>query len=696
MHYGCAGGGATRLELSDLDRQEHRKTYRLANMKRLLSWFRQPELVIKLEGGDVAGNAAAVLAALKELGLLELDRHRVAPGETVEEIYKDKLDLPFASAALKKLAGDLNRADFNARTLKPGEKLLYPEVSFDDYEFSVKLDTRHEGDQQRLKELLGSASGLLTNQKVEEETGVTKLTFKGYELRVPLGSEAQAARLREMLKAIPAEHLLIFSVDPTARGSAPLYATPDTGGTEEAADKFMKTVRETLAQRRPLPNNIQGFLGSLAGLKRTHPDLKACTRGAACPEIVLVDTPVELHPDIALAIKAGGNNTPGRKEIVAGDSQFFELGSLDEDVDHGTYMAGIIASQDNGYGLIGIHPAARITSADWLRLQNDHEALALMIERRDELPAKQIYVFASAWRWDNPLASEFDLLSSNLISRKIRDLAPLWIVAAGQDDTGAGQNITRQFPRGPMNLGFLPNVLVVTAYRLDPTGVPRLLPDANYSTEGMVHIAAPGKDIPSTISVSRYATGDGTSPATAFVAGVASAMVSTSDYYDRVERVKFRLQLTATPSLPPDAAPKVATGVLDPYLALLDPTKAWMKNAGGDYVEASPAQWCAPTLKVVDRLGAPVADGNNVETGLIYRLYRVGNTNEWVVYTKVKVAMDKTLPGVVRRIGPGRLVLNGPVGPTSAIFGGADGATYTPAAFGDLLLSQGLPSGVCR
>src|SRR5262249_54454539 len=105
----------------------------------------------------------------------------------------------------------------------------------------------------------------------------------------------------------------------------------------------------------------------------------------------------------------------------------------------------------------------------------------------------------------------------------------LWVVAAGQaSDTAeqrVGPDLSKKLFEYPMNLGDLANVVVVTACDdcLGPQA--SLYSWANYSTTGMVTVAAPGgsgsEGIPAPASQQRYARAMGTSQATAFVAGIA-------------------------------------------------------------------------------------------------------------------------------------------------------------------------------
>src|SRR6185295_6941061 len=67
---------------------------------------------------------------------------------------------------------------------------------------------------------------------------------------------------------------------------------------------------------------------------------------------------------------------------------------------HGTHLAGIIASQDNDFGLIGVNPRARIYSINWPILEFTPIELADKIQKRAARKKFQIWVFASKWALD--------------------------------------------------------------------------------------------------------------------------------------------------------------------------------------------------------------------------------------------------------------------------------------------------------
>jgi subtilisin family serine protease len=65
--------------------------------------------------------------------------------------------------------------------------------------------------------------------------------------------------------------------------------------------------------------------------------------------VAIIDTGIDLaHPDLVANIDAG----LGRNCIVGGSPQ--------DDNGHGTHVAGIVAAADNGSGVIGVAPDARL------------------------------------------------------------------------------------------------------------------------------------------------------------------------------------------------------------------------------------------------------------------------------------------------------------------------------------------------
>jgi subtilisin family serine protease len=187
------------------------------------------------------------------------------------------------------------------------------------------------------------------------------------------------------------------------------------------------------------------------------------------------------------------------------------------------------------------------------------------------------------------------------------------------------------------------------------------MPTANYadpsSDRKSVHVAAPGGGaIPGWVSEDSISMGAGTSQASAYVAGVAAAMLSNfSEQYQDGSEVKARLQITSRPlPLTSPAGPnqddtKLNAGIVDPILALLDPSKHWLKKKGDKWAEIKLA---AMPDKVVFK---DFSDGDvDIQPASIRRIYRmtVGATSRWSIYTDYSIGNGDADANEVKRAGP--------------------------------------------
>jgi hypothetical protein len=602
------------------------------------------DLRVQFEGGDVKNNVLKVYRELIHEGHVHVasDVDSDDPIDNFFDVDPDADLISFDSdlgAFLGKELATIERASAFQRRMVHPDALLEPYLFYRTFDISIPQD---EG---RFRKLQESWSGLLVSQS--ETNGIAKVAYRGYRLTVRLSSPAQVTSAAHGLARLNLENT--FVIDPnqfsgaTVRKGGGYFGGP----VEVGAMDFWQDCCGTPG----LQDVPEGKEGSLGGLIDAPLGAHLDTCDKECPEIVLVDSGVFLHADVTNAIVEGGVSAIHRGIVRNGKQIITVLPSLTKS-DHGTYMAGIIGSQHNGFGLIGVHPAARIYPFRWDDYKENISRFNDLLTHRLEREPMQIVVFANIW--DYPALPDEQNRFDNLVAESIRtNPAMLWVVAAGQNDDvkAKGEEISKHYTHGPMNLGDQRNVIVVTA--VDKMADPHLLAFANYSKEGMVHIAAPGENIPGLASEDRYAIGTGTSPATALVAGTASAMVSSFPawYNNRAERVKTRLQVTARPALSNQDALRVASGVLDYALALKDPDTNWVKGLGqADFVKVDAFRWCTPQLSLVDPMDdTKLLGGAPIRTSDILRLYRNENNGKWTIYTK-----GATL-GEVHRIGPGEV-----------------------------------------
>ena len=273
--------------------------------------------------------------------------------------------------------------------------------------------------------------------------------------------------------------------------------------------------------------------------------------------------------------------------------------------------------------------------------------------------AFQIYVFATSWT-TQAFGSFMDLVHEDGLSKRFNDEKALVIAAAGEADPNQSERpqlIELKTTKAPMNQGNQEHVLVVTGCQPCVSPGAQLIGATNYSPT-FVHVAAPAGNVISTAWGTKYAPGDGTSQATAFVAGLASAMVARYPLtYKLAWQVKARLQVTSTPfelvGINPGDAAKLAAGIIDPKMATWDPRKHWLKATGADPQGFDRATWNVDTLAMTRTGGVRKL----IPTDEIWRI--VTRNGKTMVYTvgDQNWAIQKIGPGVLSTSDPSRPVV---------------------------------------
>jgi hypothetical protein len=248
---------------------------------------------------------------------------------------------------------------------------------------------------------------------------------------------------------------------------------------------------------------------------------------------------------------------------------------------------------------VGVSPTSTIKPFELVRVNSNtttglgiipgKEAdLAYQMVADNAYPTPHVYLVATRFSEFPPnMVSEGQLDLSRRFERdlehRISQAQPMLVVSAGQSE--APIPLSPGVPMSPQNLGDQRNVLVVTACENCSRSSPRLWSKANYSAPDghYVHVAAPG-GVPMLGWVSAQGVGafNGTSQAAAFAAGVVAEMMGRwPDSYGSVEYAKKRIQTTSWPIYQGNGTSdykRVATGIIDPNLALLDPSKTWIKT----------------------------------------------------------------------------------------------------------------------
>jgi hypothetical protein len=466
----------------------------------------------------------------------------------------------------------------------------------------------------------------------------------------------------------------------------------------------------------------------MSDLTSLHEGMPACHEDQ--PLIALVDTSIFDHPGL-LGQGRGVQNAKRcchdrvsscPQQIKQSECELPPAGvnarcevveDFDKDNQHGTYMAGILVGQNRPESrFLGIAPDARLRGVDW---KKQPAMITDAVNQAWFETANPIFVFANTFvptiLKDRESLQPRERLGALPVKRMI-DTSFLWIVAAGQvkedeqTDPAAAHaetdkkriHLTASTNLFPMNLGDFDNVVVVTACEDCLKSSRRIWEQAYTGDPGMIHVAAPGGNpVASMATRRRYAALQGTSPAAAFVAGVAARMRSC---YPRLRAwmVKRWLQVTARPVFDPS----VTTGVVDPVKALCDPTVSWLRTsedvAGGECGESvDRVEWCHGSLEIVTVNDEPL----KIDSSSILRLGRssIGvDGSQWFAYVKGEPAAHgdwRRSLAQVRRQDPFI-----PVDPSAMVVKivrspGDDPGLYSFDDFSDLLLAEPVGVGAC-
>jgi hypothetical protein len=636
-----------------------------------------PAVVIQFEGGDYSVEVPRVLEALRAAGHLETAEYQVETGDDICGLYLRKARLPGGcSPSICELALALNPSLGSCEQIHPGQVIRGPAVSFRPHGFTQELDPRVASELSRAEDL-ERWWGHAQTGSTDLPDGSRRLAFRGYDLVVPLDSDAAVEALATRLWELASRNVVPTPVFGVARQKK-FYALsdPSTFWTS-CSSGSVSTAGEA---------NLGLLLGdSPASCVETCRDLE-------CPELILVDTAVlpsqEWVNGFGTAATTG--STPAGVSCVTR--------SIDEATEHGTHMAGILVAAENGFGIRGIAPEVPLQWLDYPQL-NAFELGRRIQERSGMVGADAgppIFVFASSWCL-GPVSDPTQHCPANIVgdrfthavAKRILDTKAYWITAAGEE----GETISPSSPRGPMNLGDLSNVIVVAACDkcvTDPSLLPSSMSDSGHR---MVHVAAPGRDIPSTLGDATYASASGTSQATAFVAGVAAKMLRCyPDYFGAArERLKTRLQASSRPFPPMTGAPRDASlsaGVLDATAALLDPTKDWIRlRTEEKWTKVRVKRWLLPELPLLDRVTGDLGPAPRIRD--LRRLVHFEGSGAapslWVAYADPPHDGANERLGEIERFGPGMLA-----DPGQGAIELCSGAQYRLDQLGDVLLSRPL------
>ncbi|MGE9752332.1 S8 family peptidase [Bacillus inaquosorum] len=233
---------------------------------------------------------------------------------------------------------------------------------------------------------------------------------------------------------------------------------------------------------------------------------------------------------VVIAVLDSGCDTrhPDLQDRIIGGHNFTIEGENDQDYSdyhwHGTHVAGTIAANHNGKGLIGVAPEANLLILKVLMLHNcDKQGGSVGFVNW----ITEAIRYAIAWR--GPNGEKVRIISMSIINESeeneeilamhhaIQDAIKeniIVIACAGNASKDCGpEGDERSYP------GFFPEVVSVASVNLDKTFPCR-------STNSQIDLAAPGENIISTIPGGETATASGCSMAVPHVAGATALIIN--------------------------------------------------------------------------------------------------------------------------------------------------------------------------
>jgi subtilisin family serine protease len=261
--------------------------------------------------------------------------------------------------------------------------------------------------------------------------------------------------------------------------------------------------------------------------------------------VAIIDTGVDAtNPDLV------GQLVPGAHLAKSG---LIVAGDVADAFGHGTHVAGIIAAKNDGHGVTGIAPGAKVMPINVDAQNFSGNAVGLALRWAADHGAKVVNLSLGI--------PDIKLYQSDVApicagATYAHDHGVLVVAAAGND----GEDINLPSAPGdcgdPVSVAALDNTLHTTSWSsFDPT----------------VTLAAPGANIYSTVptflSRTRYAVESGTSMSSPFVAGVAALVFQQHPDWTP-DQVKAQLENTAEDLGPAGFDPRYGFGAVDPAAAV--------------------------------------------------------------------------------------------------------------------------------
>ncbi|APV48551.1 hypothetical protein BWI17_01930 [Betaproteobacteria bacterium GR16-43] len=630
MHYLCGKAGSAKLELTEYDIAGHRTQYGSAPVASAgFDPTPPPGIRMKFEGGDVNSTLFSALAILARENQLQTRTVTVGDKDDYCSILKEALEIPKRVACSDGAVGQL-WAYLNPTAGKPwglvaGQKVQVPSnVDIKGYSFAKTIDVTGKGG----AEQAAAFNPLIKSQ--ESSPGLRKTIIEGFQVDVSAVNARRVPSTIGALDALKSENFYVAPTGWTQPSKVKAYSNNWGSG-------YLTSCKGTAAPP------VGSYAELIFAAEVPACAAKACTD--RCASILMVDTPVAAHPKLLRAMRKQppADTPPASCNGVAWKRDF-----------HGTHMAGIMTASPMTYGMAGLSPGSPLWAYPLPATAVDDALSKHLNEWTTDTatfpPGVKIFLFASEFTTEavsrgSNYPDAADRFTDSNTSRLIRDNQDVLLVTAagqGDEDRPGSELIRSSSKRFPMNLGDLPNVIVVTACDNCDTASPSLLADANYGifedeqTTPLIHLAAPGASpIPGIVtdSASDIASANGTSQAAAFVAGTAAALFNCQNVFTTAPQIKRHLLVTSRPTLLKEDNKRVAAGIVDYELALKDPRLDWMVPAMGSKHETVNIEgWCSSKIAFTDERGTTEYRIDAKAIRRMANVKRVDGSSYWVIY----------------------------------------------------------------
>ncbi len=412
----------------------------------------------------------------------------------------------------------------------------------------------------------------------------------------------------------------------------------------------------------------EGAMWNYLNLSSIPECINKCTENN-CPEVILIDTPVLPHPDIVEALEKASTTSSSKS---CEEKSTSELSEEEKRIFHGTHLAGIIASADNEIGFVGMAPKAKIYSYDIAATNgnNIQQIIENLVSRNSSHPEKPLPIFVyssrmggySRFSLENNeheqmiLTSQEEKIKHNMVKGILNRAEQFWVVALGEFKESDKETFPRSTVIGPLtpmvpqNLAEEQNVLLVGGCTDCSTPSVELYPNVFAAEKNYVHVVAPAENIVSLLDESSHGSLSGTSQATAFVGGLSAAMLSChGKKYQVPSQLKEMILVTSKPFEKSPGQEYVATGVIDPLLALKDPKYVWLKK-DSSYEPVLVSRWCARDINY--SISNEEESSSVEEKVLTQNLKRISvqESNQHFLYVRPNEHREEL--GILESIGP--------------------------------------------